>query len=228
LRSLHTVFHGGCIIYIPINSVRRFLFSHILANICCCLCSWWGAVVFYFCICLSFPLKKPFKAGCQWLTPAILATQEAEIKRITVGSQPGQIIHETLSRKNPSQKRAGVGPEFKPQYWKKKCLLSILFPPTRQRPSSWWGPHSLPAVVQSPLPLPLICSYLPYPPPRWGFWGSVLYGLTQVRENKSEKGRLGSKGLTVSWAHTWGWESMAACFWEPLESPTGCESYFPG
>jgi hypothetical protein len=46
------------------------------------------------------------------------ATQEAKIRRITVQSQ---IVHKTLSRKNPSQKRVGevaqgVGPEFKPQY----------------------------------------------------------------------------------------------------------------
>jgi hypothetical protein len=39
--------------------------------------------------------------------------------------QPRQIVRETLSWKNPSQKRAGevtqdVGPEFKPQYYKKK------------------------------------------------------------------------------------------------------------
>jgi hypothetical protein len=31
--------------------------------------------------------------------PVILATQEAEIRRITVQSQPGQIVCETLSRK---------------------------------------------------------------------------------------------------------------------------------
>jgi hypothetical protein len=29
---------------------------------------------------------------CRWLTPVILATQEAEIRRITVWSQPGQIV----------------------------------------------------------------------------------------------------------------------------------------
>jgi hypothetical protein len=57
--------------------------------------------------------------------PVILATQEAEIRRIMVQSQPGQIVHETLSRKYPSQRRAGgvaqgVGPEFKPQYRKQK------------------------------------------------------------------------------------------------------------
>jgi hypothetical protein len=54
-----------------------------------------------------------------------LATLEAEIRRIAVQSQPGQIVHENLSQKNPSQKRVGgvargVGPEFKPLYQKKK------------------------------------------------------------------------------------------------------------
>jgi hypothetical protein len=57
--------------------------------------------------------------------PVILATQEAEIRRIMVRSQPRQIVHETLSRKNPSQKRVGgvaqsEDPEFKPQYHKNK------------------------------------------------------------------------------------------------------------
>jgi hypothetical protein len=50
--------------------------------------------------------------------PGILATQHAEIRRITVQSQPGQIVHRTLSQKKPIMKRAGgelqgVGPEFK-------------------------------------------------------------------------------------------------------------------
>jgi hypothetical protein len=51
-----------------------------------------------------------------WLIPVILAIQEAEIRRIVVRSQPRQVVHKTLSRKNPSQKRAGGGPELKPQY----------------------------------------------------------------------------------------------------------------
>jgi hypothetical protein len=75
----------------------------------------------------------------QWLTPVIPATQEAEIRRIAIGSQPGQIVLETLSQKNPSQKRAGgvaqgEGPEFKPQYRKKQkqntCEESI---------EMWWN-----------------------------------------------------------------------------------------
>jgi hypothetical protein len=60
-----------------------------------------------------------------WLTPIILDTQEAEIRRITVQSQAGQIVRETLSQKNPSQTKVsgvarGVGSEFKTQYRKKK------------------------------------------------------------------------------------------------------------
>jgi hypothetical protein len=35
------------------------------------------------------------------LTPIILATQEAEIGRIAVRSQPGQIVCENLSQKKP-------------------------------------------------------------------------------------------------------------------------------
>jgi hypothetical protein len=39
-------------------------------------------------------------ARCWWLMPVILVTQEAEIRRIVVQSQPGQIVvHETLSQK---------------------------------------------------------------------------------------------------------------------------------
>jgi hypothetical protein len=35
----------------------------------------------------------------------ILPTQEAEIRKISVGSQPRQIVRETLSQKNQSQKK---------------------------------------------------------------------------------------------------------------------------
>jgi hypothetical protein len=41
--------------------------------------------------------KKP--AGCWWLTPVILATQKAEIRRIMFQSHPGQIVHKTYLEK---------------------------------------------------------------------------------------------------------------------------------
>jgi hypothetical protein len=49
--------------------------------------------------------EREREARYQWLTPVIPATQEAEIRRIKVWSQPGQIVRKTLSRKNPSQKK---------------------------------------------------------------------------------------------------------------------------
>jgi hypothetical protein len=62
--------------------------------------------------------------------PVILATQETEISRIMVGTQLGQIVQETLSRKNIHKNRAGgvaqsEGPEFTPQYRKKKKKKSV-------------------------------------------------------------------------------------------------------
>jgi hypothetical protein len=58
--------------------------------------------------------------------PVILATQEAEIRRIAVRSQPGQIVHETQLKKTHHKNRA-EGPEFKPQYHKKKKKVSLLY-----------------------------------------------------------------------------------------------------
>jgi hypothetical protein len=42
--------------------------------------------------------------GHQWLTTVILATQETEIRKIEVRSQPSQIVHKTCLGKIPSQK----------------------------------------------------------------------------------------------------------------------------
>jgi hypothetical protein len=50
--------------------------------------------------------------------PVILATQEAEIRRITVQSQPGQIVLKTPSQKTLHKNRAG-GVE-----WLKEALSS--------------------------------------------------------------------------------------------------------
>jgi hypothetical protein len=61
------------------------------------------------------------------LTSVIHSSQEAEIRRIEVQSQPGEIVLETLSKKpfTKKKKRADgvvqdVGSVFKPQYWGKK------------------------------------------------------------------------------------------------------------
>jgi hypothetical protein len=48
--------------------------------------------------------NREMEAGCWWLTPEILATPEAEIRRIAVQKQPRQIVYEILSRKKSSQK----------------------------------------------------------------------------------------------------------------------------
>jgi hypothetical protein len=51
-------------------------------------------------------ISPKFKvAGHWWLVSVILAIQEAEIRRIVVQSQTRQIVRETLSQKNPSQKK---------------------------------------------------------------------------------------------------------------------------
>jgi hypothetical protein len=42
-------------------------------------------------------IKKQKTAGCWWLKHVLPATQEAEIRRIAVPGQPGQILHKTLS-----------------------------------------------------------------------------------------------------------------------------------
>jgi hypothetical protein len=50
------------------------------------------------------PNIKRFTDGHWWLALVILATQEVEIRRIVVQIHPGQIVHETISRKNPPPK----------------------------------------------------------------------------------------------------------------------------
>jgi hypothetical protein len=53
--------------------------------------------------------------------PEVLATKEAAISRIMVGSQTEQTVRKTLSRKKPiTKKGCWSGLEFKPQQSKKK------------------------------------------------------------------------------------------------------------
>jgi hypothetical protein len=47
------------------------------------------------------------KRLCWWFKPIIPVTQEIEIRRIEVLSQPRQIVFETQPQKNPLQKRTG-------------------------------------------------------------------------------------------------------------------------
>jgi hypothetical protein len=47
-------------------------------------------------------IKFAFGTRRQWLILAILATQEAEVRRIVVRGQPEQILPKPLSQKNPS------------------------------------------------------------------------------------------------------------------------------
>jgi hypothetical protein len=47
---------------------------------------------------IHWPLLKGHGSRAPWLTPVTSATWEAEIRRIAVQSQPGQIVCETLSR----------------------------------------------------------------------------------------------------------------------------------
>jgi DNA repair photolyase len=69
--------------------------------------------------------------GCRWLTPVILATKEAEIRRIMLklaqassSERPYLKKHFTKKKKKKKKRAGGVaqgeGPEFKPQYCKKK------------------------------------------------------------------------------------------------------------
>jgi hypothetical protein len=56
--------------------------------------------------------------------PVILATQEANIRRIEVRSQPRKIFHETLSQKYPTQKRASGVAQVVVEYNKHEAFSS--------------------------------------------------------------------------------------------------------
>jgi hypothetical protein len=58
--------------------------------------------------------------GCPWLTPIILATWDAEIRRILVQDQLGQIVCETPSPKQPEQNGLQVWLKQTPILRKKK------------------------------------------------------------------------------------------------------------
>jgi hypothetical protein len=62
--------------------------------------------------------------GRQWLMPATLASQEAEIRKIAVRSQPKHntktLFQETHYKRRDGRVAQGVEPKFKDQFHKKK------------------------------------------------------------------------------------------------------------
>jgi hypothetical protein len=75
----------------------------------------------------DFEDQKVNKAGCRWLMPVILATQEAEIEGGSLKSAQANSLGDLISKKKKknSQKRVGgvvqgVRLEFKPQHHQKK------------------------------------------------------------------------------------------------------------
>jgi hypothetical protein len=56
--------------------------------------SWWLHILSIY---VFLYLLKPVLARNQWLTPIILATQEAVMSRIAVQSQPREIVHKILA-----------------------------------------------------------------------------------------------------------------------------------
>jgi hypothetical protein len=56
-------------------------------------------------------INQVIEAGCQWFTPAILATQEAEIRRIALfEASPRQIVLEKLTLKKGCWSGSKYGP----------------------------------------------------------------------------------------------------------------------
>jgi hypothetical protein len=53
-------------------------------------------------------LKTLLQTGRWWLMPVVLATQEAEIRRITVRNQSRQIVRKTLSQKYLTHTKKGL------------------------------------------------------------------------------------------------------------------------
>jgi hypothetical protein len=66
-------------------------------------------------------LSQENRLSQAWCLPVILTTQEAEIRNIMVGRQPGQTAQETLSQKYPKQKWAGEGLK-----WHSSCLAIVI------------------------------------------------------------------------------------------------------
>jgi hypothetical protein len=87
---------------------------------------------------IKFWIQTPVPAGHQWLTPVILASPEAETRRIEMWSQLKQIVREIPSEKYPTQ--TGLAEWLK---WYSACLASPPAPPSSKKKKSV-GTASLP------------------------------------------------------------------------------------
>jgi hypothetical protein len=79
----------------------------------------------------------------------ILATQVAEIRRITVGGQPGKIVHEMLSQKHPAQTRASEVAQVVERLPSKHKALSSNPSTTNKQQKCWDFNTHLPVVSRS-------------------------------------------------------------------------------
>jgi hypothetical protein len=122
-----------------------------------------------------------------WLTPVILATQEAEIRRITVRTQLGQqFTRPYLGKKTcHTQKRAGgvaqgVCPEFKPPYrefsGRGGSPLQQVAPESHELLARIWG-RDCDLPEGSPSPLPIMLAPPDCPPARPSFPSRVTLEL---------------------------------------------------
>jgi hypothetical protein len=69
----------------------------------------------FFVVVVIAEFKEFFTAQHWWLTPVIVATQEAEIRRIVVQSQPRQIVLRPCLEKKPTEKGCWSGSRCRPQ-----------------------------------------------------------------------------------------------------------------
>jgi hypothetical protein len=83
---------------------------------------------------LFFKNKSFCIVGHRWLMPVILAIQEEKIRRITVRGQSRQVVHEMLSQKYSTYKRAGkVAQVVESLPSKCEALVQTPIPPKRNK-----------------------------------------------------------------------------------------------
>jgi hypothetical protein len=78
---------------------------------------------------LNFFISKGMVCQCRWLTPVILATQEAEIRRIMVRSQPWtNRSRDLILKKTHHKKKKAGGVAQVAEHLPSKCEALIQIP----------------------------------------------------------------------------------------------------